>query len=417
MTKLSDQCYTSDPNRKTLAEALDMLRTRVQCVVGKDTISLSSACGRILAMPVIAPRHVPAVDNSALDGFALRVADLKKPGVNKLPVSGYVPAGSALAPPLDEGKVVQILTGAPIPPGADAVVMTEQTQLEGGNVILPANIEHGQNIRQAGEDMRAGGQVLSPGCRLRPQDIGLIATNGMAEVSVFEPLKVALFSTGNEVLEPGMPFQAGSVYDANRYMLCAALEAWGCAVSDMGILPDDKKQVRNALADAAGTHQAVITSGGASRSNEDHVVPSVLDLGDVYFRQMAIKPGRPIAFGQIGAATFIGLPGNPVAALVCLLRIGRPVLGALAGRSWLDPIPYKVSAAFAMNKKPGRREFLRGHLSGEKAGPVVHKFSPEGSGILTSLTQTHGLIELAEEVEAVKVGDLVDYISYAEYLF
>ncbi len=417
MTHTQDECYVPDPNRKTLRQALDLLRARVQTVAEVETVSLASSAGRILAAPIIAQRDVPAVDNSALDGFALRTQDLKAEAPRRLPVSGYIPAGTGSAAPLKAGMAAQILTGAPIPTGADAVVMAEDTHVEKDSVVLPAHIKPGQNIRRAGEDMRAGSQILTPGCRLRPQDIGLIAATGLAEVAVYQSLTVALFSTGNEVVEPGAPFRQGAVYDANRHMLRAALEAWGCAVSDLGILPDDPIKVRGALARAAQTHHAVITSGGASRSAEDHVVPSVLELGNVHFWQMAIKPGRPIALGQIGAATFIGLPGNPVAALVCLLRIARPVLGGLAGRSWLDPLAYKVRAAFSMDKKPGRREFLRCRLAKDEAGPSVQKFELEGSGILTSLTRTHGLVELSEEVEGVRLGDLVDFIPYTEFMF
>ena len=414
---MTDPCFAQGVHRKTLAQALDLLQARVTAVVGVETVSLERAGGRILAAPVIAPRDVPAFDNSALDGFAFALRDLKAAPARRLPVSAYIQAGRGTAAPLQAGTAAQILTGAPLPSGADAVVMTEETHIADGRVVFPASIKPGQNIRKAGEDMRAGEEVLVPGRRLRPQDIGLIAATGVAHIAVYEPLSVALFSTGAEVLAPGTPYRAGGVYDSNRFMLRAVLQAWGCEVMDLGILPDERSRVEAALSDAAENHHGVITSGGASRSAEDHVVPALRALGNVDFWQMAIKPGRPVAFGRIGAATFVGLPGNPVAALVCLLRIARPVLGVLAGRSWLEPQAFQVHAAFALNKKPDRREFLRGRLVKHATELTVEKFAPEGSGILTSLTRTHGLIELPEEMEGVSMGDFVDFIPYTEFMF
>ncbi len=417
MTRLPADCYDVQEGLLPFPQALEHLRQRVQVVVGEEDVPLSAASGRVLAADVTAPRDVPAFDNAALDGYAVACADLAEGGETVLPIAGYVAAGTAAPAPLVPGHAVEILTGAPVPAGADAVVMSEQTERLGDQVRLPAAVRPGQNIRRAGEDMAAGAVVLGAGQRLRPQDLGLIAATGAARVRVRQSLQVALFSTGNEVVAPGASLPPGAVFDANRPMLAAILSAWGYAVTDFGILPDDPAQVRAHLSEAAGTHHVVVASGGASKSAEDHVVAAVRALGQVHFWRLAIKPGRPVALGQIGEASFVGLPGNPVAAAICLLRIARPVLGALAGRLWLEPCFFPVTAAFAMTKKRGRREFLRGVLKGSGPALAVKRFVPEGSGILTSLTRSHGLIELAEEVSEVREGDQVDFVPYTELLF
>jgi molybdopterin molybdotransferase len=310
---------------------------------------------------------------------------------------------------------LRVLTGAPLPDGADSVLMQEDVGIEGDVVVIPAGVRRGANRRKAGEDMRRGQIVLQPGLRLRPQDVGVAANAGRGKLEVFRPLRVALISTGDELCEPGEPLPPGGTYDANRTILLGLLQGLGCEVHDFGILPDQADAVDRAMLRAAEL-DAVVTSGGASRGDEDHVVRAVERLGNLHFWQIAVKPGRPLAFGQIGGCTVIGLPGNPVAAVICFLRFARPVLVTLGGGRWPEPHGFAVPAAFAMAKKTGRREYLRARLQG---GPgqdlTVARIEREGSGILTSLTEADGLVELAEDVTRVRRGDPVTFVPFSEF--
>lgn len=282
-------------------------------------------------------------------------------------------------------------------------------------MIVPPGVRRGANRRRAGEDVRAGQAVLEPGRRLRPQDVGVAATLGRAALEVYRPLEVALLSTGDELCEPGAALPPGATYDANRTILCGLLQGLGCRITDLGIVPDRAAAVEQALAEAASGHDAVLTSGGASRGDEDHIVRTVQRLGRLHFWQIAVKPGRPLAFGQLGRAVLIGLPGNPVAAVICFLRFTRPVLTTLAGGVWPEPRSFLVPADFAMEKKPGRREYLRATLVGGADGRTwARKITREGSGILTSLTEADGLVELAEDTTAVEAGDLVEFVPFSE---
>jgi molybdopterin molybdotransferase len=283
-------------------------------------------------------------------------------------------------------------------------------------VIVPPGVRCGANRRRAGEDVRAGQVALQPGTRLRPQDIGVAAAFGCAALEVFRPLQVALLSTGDELREPGEPLRDGETYDANRPILFGLLRGLGCRVTDLGILPDRADAVAQALRTAAATHDAVVTSGGASRGDEDHVVRTVERLGRLHFWQIAVKPGRPLAFGRLGDAVFIGLPGNPVAAVVCFLRFARPLLVALGGGRWPEPRAFLVPADFVMKKKPDRREYLRARLiAGPDGRTWAQRIEREGSGILTSLTEADGLVEVAEETTRVTPGDPVEFVPFSEF--
>lgn len=399
----------------SVADALALLAERVSCVVATETVPLSQAHGRFLADPVTSGRNVPGFDNAAVDGYAFAFSDLTPEGETRLRVTERAAAGDPAGEPLGPGAAVRIFTGAMMPGGADTVIMEEDVRREGTWVVIPPGVKCGANRRKAGEDIPKGAMALERGLRLRPQDIGVAASLGRASLEVYRPLRVALFSTGNELREPGQPLPPGGVYDSNRYMLDAMLRDMGCAVGDLGILADMEAAVREAIGRAAADHHVVITSGGASRGEEDHVIAALRALGRIHFWQLAIEPGRPLAFGQIGGTVFLGLPGNPVAAALCLLRFARPALLVLAGGRWAEPVAYRVPADFDFRKKPNRREWLRAKLViGEDGVRRVRKFPREGSGILTSLSETDGLIELPEELTAFSRGDLVDFLPFSE---
>jgi molybdopterin molybdotransferase len=413
---LIDDCFAHEPKRLPAAEALALLRARVRPVAGRETVPLGQAYGRILAEPLVSERDVPGFDNVAVDGFAFAHADLAPDRPTRLALAaGRAAAGHPFAGRLASGMALRVLTGAPMPAGADSVLMQESVTVDGDAVVIPPGVRRGANRRRAGEDMRRGQVVLEAGLRLRPQDVGVAASAGRGMLEVFRPLQVALISTGDELCEPGEPLPDGGTYDANRTILCGLLQGLGCEVHDFGILPDRAEAVDRAMAEAAKL-DAVLTSGGASRGDEDHVVRAIERLGKLHFWQIAIKPGRPLAFGQLGDCVVIGLPGNPVAAVVCFLCFARPVLTALGGGRWPEPHAFLVPADFAMAKKPGRREYLRARLVGRPAGGLAaSRIEREGSGILTSLTEADGLVELAEDVTRVGRGDPVAFVPFSEF--
>ncbi|MBZ0215084.1 MAG: molybdopterin molybdotransferase MoeA [Fimbriimonadaceae bacterium] len=416
--KLLDDCFLHDKDRLRHGEALNLLEVRVRPVVPHEKVALEAAAGRILANPVIAPRPVPGTDNSAMDGYAFAHADYVT-SAGRLPLSGRITAGHAQSGPIRPGTAVRIFTGAVMPQGADTVAMqedvTEVAGADGPVAQIPKGLKFGANRRLAGEDVRVGDVILEANTRLRPQDIAAAASTGSAHLDCFAPLQVALFSTGDEILRPGQPFSPGNVYDSNHFMLRALIESTGATVTDLGILEDNAATVRAALQKAAATHDAIVTSGGASRGEEDHVVKSIEALGNLHMWQLAIKPGRPMSFGQISDCVFLGLPGNPVAAMVCFLLYVRCVLLRLGGANWPRTLHYELPAAFSMKKKTGRREFLRGRVEITPQGrPVVHKFERDGSGLISSLRAADGLISINEDTSSVGKGDLVSFIPFSE---
>ncbi len=396
----------------SLRTALDRLRDGVAPVVGTEHVPLDTAFGRILAEDAIGARDVPAFDNVAVDGYAFCAEGLAPGPVRLHP--GRAAAGHPFEGALPPGACLRVLTGAPMPSGADTVVMQEEVRLEVDGVVLPDGFKAGANRRRRGEDISKGATVLAAGRRIGAPEVGVLAELGLAEVPVFRPLRVALCSTGDEIVPVGAPLPPGGVYDANRSMLKALLSRLPITLSDLGILPDDGAKVAATLHDAAATHDVVLASGGASGGDEDHVVRTVARDGDVHFWRIALKPGRPLAFGSLDDCLFIGLPGNPVAAAVCFVRLARPVLLRLAGAAWGEPRALPVRAAFAMTKKPGRTEMLRGRLVADEDGIAVERIRREGSGILTSLTDADGLVEIGAEVVQVAPGDPVPYYSFAE---
>ena len=424
MTRLGDDCFVAGDAPLRLADALRLIDERIAPVAASETAPLGRALNRILASPVRAGCAVPPHDNAAVDGYAVYFDDLAAHGPTALPVAGRSAAGRPPAASPRRGAALRVFTGAALPPGADGaapdtVFMQEDCVREGDNVSLPPGIARGANRRRAGEDIAAGALVLEAGRRLRAEDLGLAASVGLVSLPVRVPLAVALFSTGDEVREPGESLPAGAVYDANRALLSALLAGLGCAVSDLGIVPDDEAQVRAALAAAASEHQLVMSSGGVSVGEEDHVKPALAALGGLTFWRLAIKPGRPLALGHIdtagGAVPFLGLPGNPAAAAVTFLRVARPLVLRLAGAEAPPPAVWPVRAGFSRRKKSGRREFLRCRLErGATGAPVAVEAGRQGAGILSAVANADGLVELPEETTQVEAGDTVPFVPFAE---
>jgi molybdopterin molybdotransferase len=417
MNQLADDCFNQVDGLMSTAEALAILQQRIVTVTQDrlEIVPLGRALGRILAQDVTADLDVPPHDNSAVDGYALRHSDLLADGPTSLPVLGRSTAGHPHGAPLGQGQALRIFTGAVMPEGADTVVMQEDAERAEDHITIPPGLAPGANRRHRGEDTRRGDVVLGRGQRLRPQDLGLAASVGRGDLSLYRPLRVAVFSTGDELAEPGTKLPVGGIYDANRYILAALITGLGADLSDLGILPDEADAVREGLGAAASGHDLLLTSGGVSVGDEDHVRGAVEALGHLHFWRLAIKPGRPLALGQVGDAAFVGLPGNPVAAMVCFLRFARPLILGLAGAVDLDPVLYRVTADFDYEKKAGRREWLRARLERQgDGGPSAVLFRPQGSGIINSLVQTHGLVEIAEDVTRVKAGELVDFLPFDE---
>ncbi len=405
-----------------LAEALRIIDERIPAVAAVETAPLARCHGRILAEAVRAERDAPPHDNSAVDGYAVYFDDLAPRGTTVLPVAGRAAAGRFPAFAARRGAAVRIFTGAPIPrgdggDGPDTVFMQEDCVRDGERVALPAGISRGANRRRAGEDVAAGALALAAGRRLRAEDVGLAASLGLTGLRVRAPLRAALFSTGDEVRDPGRPLPPGTVYDANRHVLSGLLAGLGCAVSDLGILPDDEARVRGALAEAAADHDLLVSSGGVSVGEEDHVKAAVSALGALAVWRLAIKPGRPLALGFVAGTPFVGLPGNPAAALVTFLLVARPLALRLAGAETRPPMLFPVRAGFSRRKKPGRREFVRCRLeSGGAAGaaPIAREAGRQGAGILSAVSAADGLVELAEETTYVATGETVPFLPFGE---
>lgn len=420
MAQLSDDCFAFGGKLTRVDEALAELHSRLVVVADVETVPLAAATGRILAEDLVAACSSPPHNNSAVDGYAVFFDDLRTDGPTRLPVAGRIAAGHPLPGKAIQATALRVFTGAPMPDGPDTVFMQEDCEAEvtpdGETVVLPPGIKRGANYRFAGEDIDSGAIALRAGRRLHPRDIGLAASIGCDRLAVRLPLRVALFSTGDEVHEPGTPASPGSIYDANRHALAAQLRGLGCAVTDFGILADRQDAIRSALADAVEGHDLVVSSGGMSTGEEDHVKAAVEAAGGrLHAWRLAIKPGRPVALGQIGQVPFIGLPGNPVAVLVTFLRVARPLILLLAGAGDTEPRLYPVRADFDYRKKRDRREYVRVSLSDGADGiPVAAKFPRDGAGILSSMVAADGLVELAEDVIHLQRGAIVPFLPFSE---
>jgi molybdopterin molybdotransferase len=418
MAQLSDDCFAFGGPMMSVDEAVAIIATRVSAVDEIEAVPLEKADGRILAGDISASLPLPPFTNSAVDGYAVRSSDLPLREEAAFPVSGRIQAGASAGEPVKPGHAVRIFTGAPMPEGADTAFMQEDVRVDdAGKVVVPAGLRPGANVRPVGEDIQLGAAALGAGLRLRPQDVALAAAFGLTQIDVRRRIRVAVFSTGNELVSPGDPRQSAQLYDSNRFMLMAMLARLGCEVRDLGILRDDRAALAQGLKEAAGTNDLILTSGGVSTGEEDHVKAAVEDVGTLVLWRMAIKPGRPVAMGIIGGTPFIGLPGNPVASFVTFVHVVRPTVLALSGAQPLPLMPMPVRAAFTYKKKIARREYVRVSLHKMDDGRLeATKFPREGAGLLSSLVDTDGLVELGEEITQVAPGQTVGFLSYASLM-
>ncbi len=393
--------------------ALDRLRAALAPVTGTEEVATADSLGRVLARDHHALRSNPPGANSAVDGYGFAHASLPATGDVLLElVEGRAAAGSPLAHAVPPGKAVRILTGALLPEGVDTVVMQEDVTLEGGAVRFGRGIRPGANARAAGEDVEAGALALPAGHVMRPGDIALLAGLGLARVEVRTRLSVGVLSTGDEIVEPGATLAPSATYDANRPMLLALAETWGHAPVDLGHVEDDREAIRRRLNEAAATCDVIVTSGGASAGDEDHVSALLSEEGNLSTWRIALKPGRPLVLAMWQGVPVFGLPGNPVAAFVTALIFARPALAKLSGAGWVTPTGFTLPAAFSKSKKPGRREYLRARLT--PAG-TVEVFASEGSGRISGLAWSGGLVELDEPARDIAPGDPVRYLPYSGF--
>lgn len=408
------ECTPTVADLKPYEEALDLLLAYARPTGRTETVTLHQALGRVLAAPVRSTIDVPGWNNSAMDGYAVRLADLPAEGT-RLPLSQRIPAGVA-PQPLKPGTCARIFTGAPVPEGADAVIMQEQACRSGDEVTFNTLPAAGANIRRAGEDIAAGSTLLQPGILLQPQHLGLAASVGVAELEVHQPLKVAVLASGDELLMPGQPLQPGMIYNSNIFTVSGLLRTLGCEVIDLGQVEDTLEATKKALAEAAGQADMVIASGGVSVGEEDHVKPAVEALGELNLWKIAIRPGKPLAFGHIGDTPFIGTPGNPVSLFVTFLLFARPFILKAMGLKAHHNHSIRATAAFDWNKPDKRREFHRARLESDAGGrAVVSVYPSRSSAVLSSAAWANGLVVLPEN-RTLKTGDEVEFLPFCELI-
>lgn len=416
LEEVTNDCYHVSQGLLPAQHVWDAMRKLAHTNVTSQQRPLGECHGLRLAQAVTSPHDSPRFNNVAVDGWAVRYADLATNNFQLAAMPGEANAGGNNQLSLEAGKCLRVFTGARLPVGADTIVMQEDVQTDAGVVTFPNDTKANSNWRSQGEDVAQGDVIIKQGQRLRPQDIGIAAAAGIAKLNVYQPVKVALFSTGNEVHELGTELPADGIYDVNRYMLKALYESMHCQVTDLGILEDDYDTIKQALQQASSDHQLIVTSGGASTGNHDHIAQVLAELGQVHAWRVAIKPGRPLAFGQLGQALFLGLPGNPVAANVCSLMFGQPLINAIGGGKWQHPQCYPQTLGFEVTKKAGRREWLRVYREQQADGSyLLQRSASHGSGILTSLTKADGLVEVDEATSYLPNGALVNFFPFSSF--
>lgn len=398
-----------DPNSLSSADALARINADLRPLKVSESLALRSALGRILAEPLHSRIDVPAHTNSAMDGYAVQGADLPESGTKRFTVTGSSFAGHPFTGTVRHGQAVRIMTGAVMPAGTDTVIIQEQAEVHGDDIEIESTHQTGQNVRNAGEDIARGDLVLAPGRRLNPADIGLLASLGITEVRVYRRLRVAFFSTGDELRSLGEELAPGEIYDSNRYTLYGMLTQLGADIIDMGVVRDEPEAVKTALTDAARCADVVITSGGVSVGEADYIKETLAAVGQVSFWKVAMKPGRPLAYGRIDDATFFGLPGNPVSVMVTFYQFVQPALRRLMGENPEHMLTIRARTESRLNKRPGRTEYQRGVLDCNDSGElVVRKTGAQGSGILSSMSQANCFIVLPMERANVEPGEMVE---------
>lgn len=403
-----------DPNSLPVDAALARIDALVETLPGTEKLALRTALDRVLAEPIVAPFDVPPHPNSAVDGYAVRGADLPTEGIRELRIIGNALAGLPFPGTVEPGTAVRIMTGAVLPEGADTALFQEKVQRDGEILRIGPDTAPGQNTRKAGEDLRTGDLVLPAGRRLNPADLGLLASIGVVEVRVRRRLRVAFFSTGDELRSLGEPLGRGDIYDSNRYTLYGMLSHLGVEVIDMGVVRDDPQELQRMLGEAARIADAVITSGGVSVGEADYIKDTLNRLGKVDFWKIAMKPGRPLAFGTVGDALFFGLPGNPVAVMVTFYQFVRPALLRMQGQETDLRVTLQARVSGRLKKRPGRLEFQRGVLERDADGQwVVHGTGDQGSGILSTMSRANCFIILPDESDGVAAGTLVEVQPFA----
>lgn len=398
-----------DPGSLPPAAALKRIMDAVTPITATEKIQIREALGRVLAEDIISPINVPPCINSAMDGYAVHGSDLPQHGVRELQVAGTVFAGKPFKQMVLPGQCVRIMTGAVMPYGTDTVIMQEHVEVRGNNIRIGADTKPGANVRAAGEDVAAGEQILDRGRTLTPADIGLIASLGYGEVTVTRRLRVAFFSTGDELRSIGEVLEQGQIYDSNRYTLFGMLARLGVEIMDMGVIADNRDTLRKAFEQAAATADVLITTGGVSVGEADYVKEVLESVGSVDFWKIAIKPGRPLAFGRIRNTWFFGLPGNPVSVMVTFYQFVQPALRHLMAARQSETITLRVPCISKLKKRPGRVEYQRGILEHDTNGqPIVKKTGAQGSGILSSMSQSNCFIILPMESGNVEPGTMVE---------
>lgn len=398
--------YPNKEKRLTFSEALNRIESSITPLSGSEHVSIGDALGRVSSEDILSPIAVPAHTNSAMDGYAFRYEDIPSAGKSAdLMVIGRALAGKPFVGEVKGGECVRVMTGAVLPDGADTVVMQEKVDATDSGVSIVGRVTQGENVREAGEDLKQGGVAIEAGKRIRPAELGLLASIGVSDIKVVPRPKVALFSTGDELRSIGESLETGQIYDSNRYTLMGMLKDLGVEVNDLGIIPDDRKKTEDAFATAAATSDMVITSAGVSVGEADFIAETLANLGRVDFWQLAIKPGRPLAFGTIGGSKFFGLPGNPVAVMVTFYQFVAPALRRMMGERSIGEPKFRVTCDAYLRKVPGRREFQRGVLYKAPEGVWrVTTTGQQGSGILNSMSQANCFIILPEASSSIEPG-------------